>query len=42
VGWQNGRIFRELEVNALWGKALQLENYSAKGVWDLAEWQDTS
>jgi hypothetical protein len=31
VGWQNGRILGELEVNALHGKALQLEKYSAKG-----------
>jgi hypothetical protein len=32
VGWQNGRILRSLKVNALHGKALQLEKYSAKGV----------
>jgi hypothetical protein len=41
VCWQNGRILGGLEVNALLEKALQLEKYSAKGVWDLAEWQNT-
>jgi hypothetical protein len=41
VPWQNGRILGELVVNTLHGKALQLEKYSAKGVWDLAEWQNT-
>jgi hypothetical protein len=41
VGWQNGRILGELVTNALHRKALQLEKYSAKGVCDLAEWQNT-
>jgi hypothetical protein len=41
VGWQNGRILRSLKGNPLYGKALQLEKYSAKGIWDLAEWQNT-
>jgi hypothetical protein len=41
VAWQNGRILRELEINLLQEKALQLEKYSAKGVLDLAEWQNT-
>jgi hypothetical protein len=29
------------EVNTLNGKVLHLEKYSAKGVWDLAEWHNT-
>jgi hypothetical protein len=41
VAWQNGRILRELEVNAVQEKALQLEKYSAKGCRILAEWQNT-